>query len=133
MDDGKPTEPKAKWWSRPTAGRSTSTAPQEPSPVEDAVPPVDATGASDGAEVAPEGPVTAETLTAETVPQAARPLHEPDQYSTPPYGGPGPWALAPHVQRPVPTPAHGTPVPPPYAGTNGSGITTAPAPPAAAH
>ncbi|ROQ82619.1 putative serine protease PepD [Streptomyces sp. CEV 2-1] len=135
MDDGKPTEPKAKWWSRPTAGRSTSTAPQEPSPVEDAVPPVDATGAGDGAEAEPEGPVTAETLTAETVPQAARPLHEPDQYSTPPYGGPGPWAPAPPVQRPVPTPAHGTPVPPPYAGTNGAGITTAPAtapaPPAA--
>ncbi|RPK43741.1 putative serine protease HtrA [Streptomyces sp. ADI92-24] len=128
MDDGKPTEPKAKWWSRPTAGRSTSTAPQEPSPVEDAVPPVDATGAGDGAEAEPEGPVTAETLTAETVPQAARPLHEPDQYSTPPYGGPGPWAPAPPVQRPVPTPAHGTPVPPPYAGTNGAGITTAPAP-----
>ncbi|WLQ40844.1 trypsin-like peptidase domain-containing protein [Streptomyces laculatispora] len=131
MDDGKPTEPKAKWWSRPTAGRSTSTAPQEPSPVEDAVPPVDATGASDGAEAEPEGPATAETLTAETVPQAARPLHEPDPYSTPPYGGPGPWAPAPPVQRPVPTPAHGTPVPPPYAGTNGAGITTASAPPPA--
>ncbi|MGW2089816.1 S1C family serine protease [Streptomyces sp. NPDC001880] len=55
------------------------------------------------------------------------PLHEPDQYSTPPYGGPGPWAPAPPVQRPVPTPAHGTPVPPQYAGTNGAGIPTSPA------
>ncbi|MFD7429909.1 trypsin-like peptidase domain-containing protein [Streptomyces sp. NPDC059818] len=136
MDDGKPTEPKAKWWSRPTAGRSASTAPQEPSPVEDAVPLVDAPAASDGAEPEPE-----ESVAAEAVPRAPQPLHEPDQYSTPPYGGPGPWAPAPPVQRPVPTPAHGTPVPPPHAGTNsagtnsagtnGAGITTASAPPPA--
>ncbi|MER6140771.1 trypsin-like peptidase domain-containing protein [Streptomyces sparsogenes] len=46
-------------------------------------------------------------------PQAAvHPLHEPDPYSTPPYGGPGPWAPAPPVQRPMPTPAHGTNLPP---------------------
>ncbi|SCE02235.1 putative serine protease PepD, partial [Streptomyces sp. DpondAA-D4] len=57
----------------------------------------------------------------------ARPLHTPDEYSTPPYGGPGPWAPAPPVQRPVPTPAHGTPVPPPYAGGGGHGP-AAPAP-----
>ncbi|MGW0531746.1 trypsin-like peptidase domain-containing protein [Streptomyces sp. NPDC003032] len=37
-----------------------------------------------------------------------RPLHDPDPYSTPPYGEPGPWAPAPPVQRPVATPAHGT-------------------------
>ncbi|WP_455358621.1 trypsin-like peptidase domain-containing protein [Streptomyces sp. SYSU K21746] len=42
-----------------------------------------------------------------------QPLHAPDPYGTPPYGGPGPWAPAPPVQRPVPTPAHGTPLPPP--------------------
>ncbi|MER5280496.1 trypsin-like peptidase domain-containing protein [Streptomyces sp. NPDC002809] len=59
-------------------------------------------------------------------PQAAQPLHEPDQYSTPPYGGPGPWAPAPPVQWP--TPAHGTPVPPVYTGTNGSGMALPPAP-----
>lgn len=58
----------------------------------------------------------------------ARPLHAPDEYSTPPYGGPGPWAPAPPVQRPLPTPAHGTPVPPPHAGPSGHG-TIAPAPP----
>ncbi|MGW1975937.1 trypsin-like peptidase domain-containing protein [Streptomyces sp. NPDC001889] len=40
------------------------------------------------------------------------PLHEPDPYGTPPYGGPGPWAPAPPVQRPVPTPAPGIPAPP---------------------
>ncbi|MEU5711578.1 S1C family serine protease [Streptomyces flaveolus] len=37
-----------------------------------------------------------------------RPLHDPDPYSTPPYGEPGPWAPAPPVQHPAATPAHGT-------------------------
>ncbi|MEU3841927.1 trypsin-like peptidase domain-containing protein [Streptomyces sp. NPDC028635] len=63
------------------------------------------------------------------VPEAAAPagrptpLHDPDPYSTPPYGEPGPWAPAPPVQHPAApaaTPAHGT--------------STAPAPhPTAAH
>ncbi|MGC5398723.1 trypsin-like peptidase domain-containing protein [Streptomyces sp. DT20] len=132
MDDGKPTEPKAKWWSRPTPGRGTSAAPQEPSPVEDAVPPSDPTEASAATDAVtdaePTASATVEPVTAEPVPQASKPLHEPDPYSTPPYGGPGPWAPAPPVQRPVQTPAHGTPVPPPYSGTNGAGIATAPAP-----
>ncbi|WP_151479041.1 trypsin-like peptidase domain-containing protein [Streptomyces albicerus] len=39
-----------------------------------------------------------------------KPLHDPDPYSTPPYGGPGPWAPAPPVQHPGTTPAHGTAV-----------------------
>ncbi|MGW3942172.1 trypsin-like peptidase domain-containing protein [Streptomyces phaeochromogenes] len=39
-----------------------------------------------------------------------RPLHDPDPYSTPPYGGPGPWAPAPPVQHPATTPTHGTAV-----------------------
>ncbi|MGA5504109.1 S1C family serine protease [Streptomyces umbrinus] len=38
------------------------------------------------------------------------PLHDPDPYSTPPYGGPGPWAPAPPVQHPATTPTHGTAV-----------------------
>ncbi|MFE5818208.1 trypsin-like peptidase domain-containing protein [Streptomyces sp. NPDC056479] len=42
-----------------------------------------------------------------------RPLHDPDPYSTPPYGKPGPWAPAPPVQHPATTPAHGTAVPMP--------------------
>ncbi|MFG2850782.1 trypsin-like peptidase domain-containing protein [Streptomyces mirabilis] len=41
-----------------------------------------------------------------------RPLHDPDPYSTPPYGEPGPWAPAPPVQHPAATPAHGTAMPP---------------------
>lgn len=177
MDDGKTTEPKAKWWSRPTPGRSTRTAPQEPSPVEDVMPladtPADAPAVPEALQdtrhetpvpeapqdarhetpvpeapqdtrqetavlepVTPEavtlGPATPEGPSAEAAaPRAAQPLHEPDQYSTPPYGGPGPWAPAPPVQRP--TPAHGTPVPPPYAGTNGAGMAALPAPAPAFH
>ncbi|WP_418958981.1 S1C family serine protease [Streptomyces tritici] len=42
---------------------------------------------------------------------AGQPLHQPDEYSTPPYGGPGPWAPAPPVQRPVPP--QGAPMPAP--------------------
>ncbi|MFB6988572.1 trypsin-like peptidase domain-containing protein [Streptomyces sp. NPDC056304] len=138
MEDGKSTGPKAKWWSRPAPGRTARTAPDEPSPVEDALPTADATAdvtdpAGGTREPAPDAPL--QTPAAEPVVQppavepvasvpAARPapLHEPDEYSTPPYGGPGPWAPAPPVQRPVPTPAHGTPVPPQYAATNGAGV-----------
>ncbi|MFF2325177.1 MULTISPECIES: trypsin-like peptidase domain-containing protein [unclassified Streptomyces] len=176
MEDGKSTGPKAKWWSRPTPGSTTRTTPDEPSPVEDAVPAADAAEApaadtpglpptpAAGAPhltdapaagtppqpSAPEpvpGTPAPEPVAPEPVPgtpgpepvapvpagqQPGAPLHEPDQYSTPPYGGPGPWAPAPPVQRPVPTPAHGTPIPPQYAGTNGGGIPAAPAPATAA-
>ncbi|MFJ9741588.1 trypsin-like peptidase domain-containing protein [Streptomyces sp. NPDC101166] len=38
------------------------------------------------------------------------PLHDPDAYSTPPYGEPGPWASAPPVQHPAAT--HAQDVPP---------------------
>ncbi|MET9133155.1 trypsin-like peptidase domain-containing protein [Streptomyces antibioticus] len=39
-------------------------------------------------------------------------MHDPDAYSTPPYGEPGPWAPAPPVQHPaVASPGH--PAPPP--------------------
>ncbi|MEU3224160.1 trypsin-like peptidase domain-containing protein [Streptomyces sp. NPDC006976] len=149
MDDGKPTEPGAKWWSRPTAGRTAPTASDEPT-VQDAAPSqADTAGAppAPGPEpetaqrehAAPESPVAPEATgapdageapVAVDTPRPAQPLHEPDPYSTPPYGGPGPWAPAPPVQRP--TPPHGTPVPPPYAGTNGAGMTLAPADPAPA-
>ncbi|MGW1652845.1 trypsin-like peptidase domain-containing protein [Streptomyces atratus] len=141
MEDGKSTGPKAKWWSRPTAGGTTRTAPDEPTPVQDAAPTVDVTGATGvteahAAEVPPQPsapeplpyPPAPEPVAPVVATQPVAPLHEPDQYSTPPYGGPGPWAPAPPVQRPVPTPAHGTPVPPQYAGTNGAGIPTSPAP-----
>ncbi|WP_327422146.1 trypsin-like peptidase domain-containing protein [Streptomyces sp. NBC_01527] len=169
MDDGKPTGPKAKWWSRPTPGHTTTSAPESAAAAVDA-PVEDARAADTPARpepVAPAQPVAPEPVTpaqpaapepiapqpvaqapaapastppapaaAPAVPAtapapAAKPLHEPDEYSTPPYGGPGPWAPAPPVQRPVPTPAHGTPVPPvsaPFAATNGADVPTGPAP-----
>ncbi|MGW3954395.1 trypsin-like peptidase domain-containing protein [Streptomyces sp. NPDC004752] len=40
-----------------------------------------------------------------------KPLHDPDPYSTPPYGEPGPWAPAPPVQHPATTPAQGSAIP----------------------
>ncbi|MBV7244435.1 S1C family serine protease [Streptomyces sp. MW-W600-10] len=152
MDDGKPTGPQAKWWSRPSAagpaaedrtpaaedrepvaeGRGPAVEDREPTaqspapvPVPVPVPaqPSDSSGRPDehGQEVPAPRP-------------SGQPLHEPDEYSTPPYGGPGPWAPAPPVQRP--TPAHGTVVPPgaggpppQYAATNAA-YPQAPAPPA---
>ncbi|WKX72433.1 S1C family serine protease [Streptomyces sp. XD-27] len=69
---------------------------------------------------------------------SVKPLHDPDPYGTPPYGGPGPWAPAPPVQRPVATPAHGTHLPPaphqPPAAPQHPGVTPAhgtPLPPTA--
>ncbi|MGW1292394.1 trypsin-like peptidase domain-containing protein [Streptomyces sp. NPDC002533] len=184
MDDGKPTGPQAKWWSRPTPRRADHPEPDNgpaptasPNPEEPAraVPATDAPDsavpdsasapaaqdsavlgaasapapAADGqaAQVsvaqdqAPVPAALADESGGQAVPRprpAGQPLHEPDEYGTPPYGGPGPWAPAPPVQRP--TPAHGTVVPPgaggpspQYAATNGAGIpapapTSAPAP-----
>ncbi|MEU4351167.1 trypsin-like peptidase domain-containing protein [Streptomyces sp. NPDC023838] len=76
-----------------------------------------------------------------------RPLHAPDPYGTPPYGGPGPWAPAPPVQRPAPPagpvppqgayPTPEAPAPAPYPAPEGvapapypvpEGVTPAPAP-----
>ncbi len=44
--------------------------------------------------------------------EAPDPRHAEEPYGTPPYGQPGPWAPAPPVQRPDPTPAAGTPLAP---------------------
>lgn len=62
--------------------------------------------------------------------EAGGPLHAPDRYSTPPYGEPGPWALAPPVQHPTPTPAQGTAVVPtlPQQQTGSAGVPGPPAP-----
>ncbi|MFF2860027.1 S1C family serine protease [Streptomyces rubiginosohelvolus] len=169
MDDGKPTGPQAKWWSRPTARRADHPEPVGgPAPANAPEPegPAAASAAPDQAPAAPvpavpgQAPAPAQAApdepssTAPVAPDQAaapadepgrqavprprtsgQPLHEPDEYSTPPYGGPGPWAPAPPVQRP--TPAHGTVVPPgaggpspQYPATNGAGIPS-PAPPSA--
>jgi putative serine protease PepD len=118
MDDGKPTGPKAKWWSRPSAGRATQPEPegQETVSVSEGVPVPVPVPVPEDAAVAADTEVTAE-LPPTSAPGRPQPLHEPDEYSTPPYGGPGPWAPAPPVQRPMQTPAQGTPVPPQYSAT----------------
>ncbi|MFG3190730.1 S1C family serine protease [Streptomyces omiyaensis] len=74
---------------------------QAPEPV--AAPPVEAAPPAPHSEVGP--PV------AGPAPAAPPPLHAPDEYRTPPYGEPGPWAPAPPVQRP----GAPSPVPPPHA------------------
>lgn len=61
-----------------------------------------------------------------------RPLHDPDPYSTPPYGEPGPWAPAPPVQHPAAAAAQDAsvpaPIPPPAPGTlpHGTAVPGAP-------
>ncbi|WP_097948082.1 trypsin-like peptidase domain-containing protein [Streptomyces sp. ms115] len=143
MDDGKPTGPQAKWWSRPTARRAAHPEPASgpapagaaPAPAApDQAPPAPESAAASA--VQDQAPAPADEPGGQEIPwprPSGQPLHEPDEYSTPPYGGPGPWAPAPPVQRP--TPAHGTVVPPgaggpspQYPATNGAGI---PAPPSA--
>ncbi|MFH8338552.1 S1C family serine protease [Streptomyces sp. AM6-12] len=52
-------------------------------------------------------------------PERPTPLHEPDPYSTPPYGEPGPWAPAPPVQHPLATPVQGAAAAQPGAGPVG--------------
>ncbi|MEV7534053.1 trypsin-like peptidase domain-containing protein [Streptomyces hydrogenans] len=103
-------EPAAEAPAAPTVDMTKEPAAAEPTPSEPA-PAVPAPS-----EPAPAGAVTAAepvpvpgTRAAAPVPAAPRPLHEPDEYRTPPYGEPGPWAPAPPVQHPA------APVPPPQA------------------
>ncbi|RSS33662.1 protease, partial [Streptomyces sp. WAC05858] len=102
MDE--PKAPKPKWWSRPVGARPGDRSSDA------------AEGAEERTEAAaaqaPPEPVDAPVEGRALEEAAPRPLHEPDPYSTPPYGGPGPWAPAPPVQHPVATPAQGTHVPP---------------------
>ncbi|MFJ6404511.1 trypsin-like peptidase domain-containing protein [Streptomyces hydrogenans] len=115
-----PAAPKVDMTKEPAASEP---APTEPMPSAPAVP-------------APAAPAPAEPVTAaEPVPapdgQAApaerRPLHEPDEYRTPPYGEPGPWAPAPPVQHPA------APVPAPQAAVPPQGAVPPPQGPVAPH
>ncbi|WP_328411018.1 trypsin-like peptidase domain-containing protein [Streptomyces violaceus] len=134
MNEGKPT--KAKWWSRPRP----QDAPGEPE--EQGVAPADSAGTDGDFELArpavpqdenagdyelrrPEEPADSAVEPAVPVGGAPKPLHDPDPYSTPPYGEPGPWAPAPPVQHPAATPTHGTAIP------SRTSIPGAPVPPAA--
>ncbi|AXE88443.1 trypsin-like peptidase domain-containing protein [Streptomyces sp. Go-475] len=66
---------------------------------------------SAAAEVGDGVPAPAPAAAAVPVDVGVKPLHDPDPYSTPPYGEPGPWAPAPPVQHPAATPTHGVAMP----------------------
>ncbi|MFK3734926.1 trypsin-like peptidase domain-containing protein [Streptomyces sp. NPDC088090] len=104
--DSAAPEPAAEAPAAPRVDMTKEPAPAAPAPAE-AVPVAPAP-----AEAAPAEPVAAEPVAAAepvppaepaapVVPPAAQPLHEPDEYRTPPYGEPGPWAPAPPVQHPA--------------------------------
>ncbi|WP_435282156.1 trypsin-like peptidase domain-containing protein [Streptomyces koelreuteriae] len=142
MNEGKPT--KAKWWSRPRP----QDAPGEPEGQGAA--PEDSADTDGDFELArpavrqgedagdyelrrPEEPADTAVEPADAVVEPAvpvggapKPLHDPDPYSTPPYGEPGPWAPAPPVQHPAATPTHGTAIP---SQPNQTSIPAASAPP----
>ncbi|WP_306314540.1 S1C family serine protease [Streptomyces hydrogenans] len=101
-------EPAAEAPAAPTVDMTKEPAAAEPTP---AVPaPSESAPAVPAPAVTAAEPVPApETRATAPVPAAPRPLHEPDEYRTPPYGEPGPWAPAPPVQHPA------APVPPPQA------------------
>ncbi|MEU1100081.1 protease, partial [Streptomyces tibetensis] len=71
----------------------------------------EAVPAESAAKATASEPGTAEVGVAGPVQDAPRPLHDPDPYSTPPYGEPGPWAPAPPVQHPATIPAQGVATP----------------------
>ncbi|WP_200427780.1 S1C family serine protease [Streptomyces sp. NE5-10] len=115
-------EPAAEAPAAPTVDMTKEPAAAEPTPSQPA-PAVTAP-----AEPAPAGAATAAEPVPAPGPQAApRPLHEPDEYRTPPYGEPGPWAPAPPVQHPA------APVPPPQAAVLPQGAVPPPQGPAAPH
>ncbi|GAB2329325.1 S1C family serine protease [Streptomyces variabilis] len=93
-----PTEAPASGAGAAVPGQGGGPAPTVPAPATE----VPASGVT--------GTVPAPAVAHGTPPPAAeqpKPLHDPDPYSTPPYGEPGPWAPAPPVQHPSATPAHG--------------------------
>ncbi|MFD0073463.1 trypsin-like peptidase domain-containing protein [Streptomyces sp. NPDC127166] len=103
----------------PTAASAPAVVPpteSAPAPAVDmtksapAVPatPAEPSAAPEPAAVPPAQPAPV-LVGAEAHAPARQPLHTPDEYRTPPYGEPGPWAPAPPVQRPaasVPPQAH---------------------------
>ncbi|MEU2722381.1 S1C family serine protease [Streptomyces smyrnaeus] len=117
MDEPKATRQEPKWWSRPRWAPGGRAEPAAESARATAAGVAAGTGPVQDASSPPDGPE--ETAAAASVPSARpEPLHGVDPYSTPPYGGPGPWAPAPPVQRPAATPPHGVTLP--------SGTTTPP-------
>ncbi|WP_418080533.1 trypsin-like peptidase domain-containing protein [Streptomyces ambofaciens] len=86
----------------PAAPGPVTDAPAAAGPVTDAPVTPGSVPAAGSLSAAP-GPVTDPPVT-----ERPKPLHDPDPYSTPPYGEPGPWAPAPPVQHPAAAPVPGT-------------------------
>ncbi|MFB7827084.1 S1C family serine protease [Streptomyces hydrogenans] len=114
-------EPAAEAPAAPTVDMTKEPAAAEPTPSEPA--PAVPAPAVTAAEPVP----APETRAVAPVPAAPRPLHEPDEYRTPPYGEPGPWAPAPPVQHPA------APVPPPQAAVPPQGAVPPPQGPVPPH
>ncbi|MER7592731.1 S1C family serine protease [Streptomyces hydrogenans] len=114
-------EPAAEAPAAPTVDMTKEPAAAEPTPSEPA--PAVPAPAVTAAEPVP----APETRAAAPAPAAPRPLHEPDEYRTPPYGEPGPWAPAPPVQHPA------APVPPPQAAVPPQGAVPPPQGPVPPH
>ncbi|WP_435251091.1 trypsin-like peptidase domain-containing protein [Streptomyces tendae] len=99
----------------PGAGPSLQAGPEVAGPPDAGLPRQgDRRGApvADAESPSPAGTAAAPAADGPSGAERPKPLHEPDPYSTPPYGEPGPWAPAPPVQHPAATPAHGTATPP---------------------
>ncbi|MFD6079725.1 trypsin-like peptidase domain-containing protein [Streptomyces hydrogenans] len=114
-------EPTAEAPAAPTVDMTKEPAAAEPTPSEPA--PAVPAPAVTAAEPVP----APETRAVAPAPAAPRPLHEPDEYRTPPYGEPGPWAPAPPVQHPA------APVPPPQAAVPPQGAVPPPQGPVPPH
>ncbi|MER8040455.1 S1C family serine protease [Streptomyces hydrogenans] len=123
-------EPAAEAPAAPKVDMTKEPAASEPVPTEP-MPPVPAPAVPAPAAPAPAEPVAAAepvpTPDGRPAPAERRPLHEPDEYRTPPYGEPGPWAPAPPVQHPA------APVPAPQAAVPPQGAVPPPQGPVAPH
>ncbi|WP_328562542.1 S1C family serine protease [Streptomyces coelicoflavus] len=116
----------------PLPGRNDPTdAPPRPRADRDRTPEADAGPVVDTGSQAPPQGSPAPAGDGASSAERPKPLHEPDPYSTPPYGEPGPWAPAPPVQHPAATPAHGTATEAPHAPTPPAPATTPSAAPPA--
>ncbi|WP_186568157.1 trypsin-like peptidase domain-containing protein [Streptomyces sp. T12] len=92
---------------QPAAPGAVSDVPSTGVPAPDGEPSAPAAAGHAPTAPAPATPALGGGAMASVSAEAPKPLHDPDPYSTPPYGEPGPWAPAPPVQHPATTPAHG--------------------------
>ncbi|SMQ18716.1 putative serine protease PepD [Streptomyces sp. Ag82_O1-12] len=108
---------------RPEAVPAAASTASGEAPAEAAVSVPAAREAEQDAPVASAAPSASPATPAEGAP---KPLHDPDPYSTPPYGEPGPWAPAPPVQHPAPPVQHPPTPPTPVQGVAIPGQPTVP-------